>query len=237
MSARQTLWDFIDSSEGSPRVIDSQDDGLDADYFDRDNHQPGVRWRVALSAGLGLVALVILIAVGSHMFRQSTPVATPLVGYSTEPAVADEFTATEPMSNPEVVMVHVTGAVVLPGVIELPADSRIIDALEKAGGARADAALEGINLARIVFDGEQIVVPIEGEEPSSSDGSPTNQLISLSRASQAELETLPRIGPATAQRIIVWRETHGPFRSVEDVLAVSGIGPATLEGMRALVIP
>jgi competence protein ComEA len=59
----------------------------------------------------------------------------------------------------------------------------------------------------------------------------------LSLATQAELETLPRIGPATAQRIIAWRDTHGPFRTVDDLLAVSGIGPATLEGFRALVIP
>jgi competence protein ComEA len=135
------------------------------------------------------------------------------------------------------VIVHVVGAVHAPGVIEIPENSRVLDALERAGGARSDADLTGINLARIVFDGEQIVVPIPGEALAPNSPANLQGPISLSRADQATLETLPRIGPATAERIISWREKHGPFGSVEDLLAVSGIGPATLEGIRDRVVP
>jgi competence protein ComEA len=134
-------------------------------------------------------------------------------------------------------MVHVVGAVESPGVIELPENSRIVDALAKAGGARDDAVLSGINLARVLFDGEQIVVPALGDEPVVPSGDAPPGLVSLSRGTSAELETLPRVGPATAARIIAWREANGPFASVDDVLAVSGIGPATLEGFRSLVVP
>jgi competence protein ComEA len=135
------------------------------------------------------------------------------------------------------VMVHVVGAVESPGVIELPENSRIVDALAKAGGAREDAVLSGINLARMLLDGEQIVVPALGDEPAGASGVTPPGLVSLSRGTSAELETLPRVGPATAARIIAWREANGPFASVDDVLAVSGIGPATLEGFRSLVVP
>lgn len=189
---------------------------------------------MALGAGLGLVALIVVVAVGSHIFRSATPIPSVVVA-SQEEAVAQA----EDLSVPTelTVVVHVVGAVQSPGVIELPQDSRIIDALAKAGGAREDAVLSGINLARVLFDGEQIVVPSGADEPAlvSIDAPPG--LVSLSRGTSAELETLPRVGPATAARIIAWREENGPFTSVDDVLAVSGIGPATLEGFRALVVP
>jgi competence protein ComEA len=109
------------------------------------------------------------------------------------------------------------------------------DALALSGGALEDADLRSVNLARTVFDGEQIVVPRMGDPLDSFGGG--SGLLSLSQADQASLETLPRIGPATAERIIAWREANGPFRSVEDLLAISGIGPATLEGLADLVVP
>ncbi|MEL0148794.1 MAG: helix-hairpin-helix domain-containing protein, partial [Pontimonas sp.] len=99
-----------------------------------------------------------------------------------------------------------------------------------------DAELGGVNLARVVYDGEQIIVPRVGEPAVASSGAGSGP-ISLSRANQETLETLPRIGPATAERIIAWRDKNGPFRSVEDLLAVSGIGPATLEGLAEHVVP
>lgn len=229
MSARKTLWEFLDSSD-APRIIDTHDEGLDDDYFNPDRSARGPRWKVGLTAGLGLVGAVVLVAVGAHVFRQSTPVADVLP----EPAGATVESPVDALPL-TMVVVHVTGAVLAPGVIELPADSRIIDALDKAGGPRPDAFLGGVNLARIVFDGEQIVVPSVDDETTQPGAA--DQPVSLSLATQAELETLPRVGPATALRIIAWRETHGPFRTVDDVLAVSGIGPATLEGFRALVVP
>ena len=188
---------------------------------------------MALGAGLGLVALIVVVAVGSHIFRSATPIPSVVVASQAELVAQAENVSVPTLT----VVVHVVGAVESPGVIELPENSRIIDALAKAGGAREDAILSGINLARVLFDGEQIVVPSQADEPAvvSIDAPPG--LVSLSRGTSAELETLPRVGPATAARIIAWREENGPFTSVDDVLAVSGIGPATLEGFRALVVP
>lgn len=232
MTARQTLWDFLESGSSSSRLIDTADEGLDGDYFDLPPGSTRNRWKVALGAGLGLVALIVVVAVASHIFRSATPV--PSVVVASQP-VAEEAGGVTPA--PLTVMVHVVGAVESPGVIELPENSRIVDALAKAGGAREDAVLSGINLARVLFDGEQIVVPALGDEPTEAPGDTPAGLVSLSRGTTAELETLPRVGPATAARIIAWREENGPFASVDDVLAVSGIGPATLEGFRSLVVP
>lgn len=231
MTARQTLWDFLESTSSSSRLVDSADDGLDDDYFERPPGPRGHRWKVALGAGLGLVALIVVVAVGSHIFRSATPIPSVVVASQAEAEA-------ENLSVPTLtVVVHVVGAVESPGVIELPENSRIIDALAKAGGAREDAILSGINLARVLFDGEQIVVPSQADEPAAVSIDAPPGLVSLSRGTSAELETLPRVGPATAARIIAWREENGPFTSVDDVLAVSGIGPATLEGFRALVVP
>jgi len=110
------------------------------------------------------------------------------------------------------------------------------DALDAAGGPRDDALLAGVNLARELFDGEQIMVPSSTDQIEGG-GLSSGGLVSLSRATTDQLQDLPRVGPATAQRIISWREANGPFRSVEDLLAVSGIGPATLDGLRDLVVP
>jgi competence protein ComEA len=234
VTARQTLWDFLESTSSSSRLVDSADDGLDDDYFERPPGARGHRWKVALGAGLGLVALIVVVAVGSHIFRSATPIPSVVVA-----SQAEAVKQAEDLSVPTelTVVVHVVGAVESPGVIELPENSRIIDALAKAGGAREDAILSGINLARVLFDGEQIVVPSQADEPAAVSIDAPPGLVSLSRGTSAELETLPRVGPATAARIIAWREENGPFTSVDDVLAVSGIGPATLEGFRALVVP
>jgi competence protein ComEA len=233
MTLRATLWDFLESNS-SQRLVESTEEGLDEDYFTTSQRSGPPRWKVGLSAGLGLVAVIVVVALGAHMFRSATPVPVTL-----DEGVSSATNASEALSAPVVptVMVHVVGAVVSPGVIELPENSRIVDALAKAGGARDDAVLSGINLARILFDGEQIVVPALGDAPSEISPSPPGGRVSLSRATSEELETLPRVGPATAARIIAWREEHGPFASVDDVLAVSGIGPATLEGFRSLVTP
>ena len=181
-----------------------------------------------MSAALALIAGVVLVVVGGSFVRSLTPAPEPL------PVAEMDATADSVMD--EVVVVHVVGAVADPGVVSLPASSRVQDALLLAGGALEEAELAGVNLARIVFDGEQIVVPRKGE-PVVSASPEGSGPISLSRADQATLETLPRIGPATAERIIAWREEHGPFQSVEDLLAISGIGPATLEGLADRVVP
>ena len=143
--------------------------------------------------------------------------------------------------------VHVVGAVLAPGVVELPAGARVSDALDAAGGATSEAVLAGVNLARLVVDGEQIVVPDaaavvagESEAAAADPRSPRGEAggkTRLNTADAAELEQLPRIGPAIAQRIIEWRIEHGPYASVDALLDVPGIGVKTLDGFRDRVEP
>ena len=125
------------------------------------------------------------------------------------------------------VLVHVVGKVAEPGVVELPIGSRVQDAIEAAGGATNNKALESVNLARLVVDGEQIVVGAPAEGSASSK-------ISINSASAAQLDELPGVGPAIAERIVQWRETNGPFTSVDELTEVSGIGPSILEQIRDL---
>lgn len=132
--------------------------------------------------------------------------------------------------------VHVLGQVAHPGLYVVDSDARVVDALAAAGGTLDDADLQAVNLARLLSDGEQLVVPAIGATSESGEsGAVGDGLIDLNNADQAELETLPRIGPAIAQRIIEWRESNGRFGSVDDLLAVSGIGEKLLAGIRDLV--
>lgn len=135
------------------------------------------------------------------------------------------------------VVVYVSGAVASPGVLTLPATSRVIDAITAAGGATPEADLESINLARILVDGEQIRVGVVGESPppASSAAGPTagtGTCVRLATATETELQTLPGIGPALAQRIISYRSTHPRLTSVDELDDVPGIGPSLIEKIR-----
>jgi competence protein ComEA len=132
-----------------------------------------------------------------------------------------------------VVVVDVAGKVRRPGIVVLDAGARVTDAIEAAGGARKGVDLTPLNLARVLVDGEQVVVgapeaaAFSGGAGASGSG-PSGPLVNLNTAGQAELESLPQVGPVTAQAIIAWRESRGGFTSVDELLEVDGIGDKTL---------
>ena len=133
--------------------------------------------------------------------------------------------------------VYVTGAVRNPGVFDVKAGDRLAEVVEAAGGATEDADLTAVNLAVRVKDEDHWHIPVRGEAPpvvSSEAASPSGK-IDLNSASPEQLQALPGIGEVKAQAICSYREKNGPFSEVDDILAVSGIGPATLEGIRDLV--
>lgn len=129
-------------------------------------------------------------------------------------------------------LVHVVGAVRTPGLYRLDEGSRIDDAITAAGGPRPKAALEFVNLASPVADGQQVVVPVRGSEGTTAPGSPSGaaptERVHLNTATLEELDALPGIGPITAQKILDYRTEHGAFSSIEELDAVPGIGPARL---------
>ena len=156
--------------------------------------------------------------------------AVLLAGFALRPATeAEPIETIAPMAAaPDIrdagaVVVHVAGAVAEPGVVRLELGARVTDAIEAAGGMLPEAIASAVNLARVVQDGEQIYVPVVGEESSTG--------ININRSSSAELERLPGIGPALAECIVAYREAHGPFGSLSDLAAVSGIGKALVEAL------
>ena len=140
-----------------------------------------------------------------------------------------------------VVVVHVAGAVSAPGVYQLAAGSRVIDAVQAAGGLAVDANPDAVNLAALLADGERVYVPAVGESLSpvvtvGGGGAPMEVWpLNINSADAKRLEDLPGVGPATAALIIAYRDQHGPFASVEQLADVRGIGPAKLDAIRALV--
>jgi competence protein ComEA len=141
---------------------------------------------------------------------------------------------------PRRLVVHVAGAVNRPGLYELDEGSRIDDAIAEAGGAKPKAALELVNLAAPVADGQQVLVPLRGAAAAESGGegggpAALGVKVSLNSATVEQLDALPGIGPVTAQQIIDFRTANGGFGSIEELDAVPGIGPARLEQLRELV--
>jgi competence protein ComEA len=153
------------------------------------------------------------------------------------PAVASQTTGPALAAT---VTVHVVGEVRHPGVYELPGGSRARDAVAAAGGLLGAAEQAAINMARVVADGEQIAVPRQGQGAAVggaavSGAAARSAKIDLNTASEAQLDTLPGVGPATAGKIVSDRTENGPFRTVDDLLRVPGIGPSKLEALKDLV--
>ncbi|WP_399545651.1 ComEA family DNA-binding protein [uncultured Microbacterium sp.] len=185
------------------------------------------RARLGLGAAIVVVVIALAVTVAIGVLRSSS---SPV-----EAVTIDRGGATD-AAAPASVFVHVSGAVNSPGLYVLDDGARVIDAVAAAGGFAAGADEAAVNLARALSDGEQLVVPLVGAPGESSSGAPAGDgRVNLNTADAAELDTLPRIGPAMAERIIQWREANGRFTSVEDLLAVPGIGDKMLESLRDLV--
>jgi competence protein ComEA len=189
------------------------------------------------------VATLIVCAGAFWLLRSPIPAteaSLPMASTSTSGPAPDGGTTTSlAASGP--VLVHVAGAVAVPGVYELEAGSRVRDAVAAAGGPTPLADANALNLAAIVTDASRVYVPVVGESvpaevalPPNADDQPSGP-VDVNRATVDQLDELPGVGPATAAAIVTERERNGPFASVDDLDRVSGIGPAKLAALRDLV--
>ena len=184
---------------------------------------------------LVLVPLVVLLTVAGSRIAG--------VGASRGPETVAPLTRVAPAKSApaSLLFVHVVGAVHHAGRFRIRDGSRVADALARAGGPTRHADLAAVNLAAPLVDGQQVVVPRRGPPGSAAavgpGGAGTGIKVSLAAATVEQLDQLPGIGPVTAQKIVDWRTTHGPFRSVDALDDVPGIGPARIEQLRDLVTP
>ena len=184
-----------------------------------------------------LVPLVVLLTVAGSRIAG--------VGASKGPETMAPLARVDPVgpvggaSSAPRLFVHVVGAVHHAGLFRLRDGSRVADALERAGGPTRHADLSAVNLAAPLVDGQQVVVPRRGSPGAvGATGAPASgSRVSLASATVEQLDELPGIGPVTAQQIVDWRTTHGPFRSVDELDDVPGIGPAKIEQLRDVVTP
>ncbi|MGW1653958.1 helix-hairpin-helix domain-containing protein [Streptomyces atratus] len=187
-----------------------------------------------------------------HSVRAPDPVNEAAHARTSGP-VTDGAEAPEPSPGPPPatgpgghIVVDVSGKVRSPGIHQLPSGARVADALRAAGGARPGVDLTGINRARVLMDGEQIVVGAPPSPPAAGSaggaaagggGSPTSGPVSLNRATLEQLDTLPGVGPVLAQHIVDYRTQHGGFRSVDELREVNGIGDRRFADLQPLVGP
>ena len=195
---------------------------------------------VALAAVVLVVVAWVRISASSEAVpvpraRTAQPFPTP-PGSPSSPASGQSSPPASPGASTTVV-VDVAGKVNHPGVLTLPAGSRVVDAIRRAGGARGGADLSTLNLARVLVDGEQILVgvpapaPAPGVSPGGNSGAGADAgggPVSLNQATLEQLESLPGVGPVTAQKILDYRTSHGAFGSLDELLDVDGIGEKTL---------
>ncbi|MEY4989711.1 MAG: hypothetical protein RI933_1344 [Actinomycetota bacterium] len=180
--------------------------------------------------GAGLVAALVALSAGMVSALESKNNVALAVDQQLITAAEER-----PLTSTANVFVHVSGEVINPGIYQLPANSRLFDAVFAAGGFTEQAQADSVNLARPINDGEQIKVAKIGEISVQSDQSQST--ISLNSATLNQLDQLPGIGATLAQRIIDWREQNGGFSRISDLRKVSGIGPKLYESIKTLVVP
>lgn len=199
-----------------------------------DWEKPQLKWSL-ISAGV-LCFLIALFLV--HSFSGKFTVNTPPEEISGDEGIVGTVSSAEQSKNASPWVVYVTGSVKQPGVYEVPPDSRVHYAVERAGGFSAMADPEGVNLAEKLSDGAHIRVPAKGEAQANGAGNTaasSTGRVDINSATVAELQTLPGVGPKTAEAIIANREAMGRFVQVDDLMRVKGIGPKRMEQLRELV--
>jgi competence protein ComEA len=190
----------------------------------------GVHGRRVLAAAV--LALVLVVVAWRHAAAGSpAPLrVAPIAPARSSPAVTARL-----------LIVDVVGAVRRPGLVRLREGSRVADAIAHAGGLRPGAERAGVNFAAPVSDGQQVVVPQRGAAIAAGAGAGAASAaagpVSLSSATAEQLDALPGVGPVTAEKIVTYRQQHGAFRSVDELDAISGIGPSRIADLRGLVVP
>jgi competence protein ComEA len=192
----------------------------------------GLSRRQLFGAAVAVAILLVLLVRHLGGSGSAPPAVTPL------PAPAR---AAKPAAA-KLLVIDVAGAVRRPGLYRLRSGSRIDDAIAAAGGVTAKAQLDAVNLAAPVADGEQVVVPGRGAVGAPAAGAPAagsspSAPLDLNTATAEQLDSLPGIGPVTAQKILDFRQQHGAFHSVAELEGVPGIGPGRLAQLKGLVIP
>lgn len=196
------------------------------------------RIRIGVGAGVVILIAALVGAVVLNAFTQGGSDAE--ITHSALPvAPGSTVSPTDSAAGRDLpVLVHVLGAVIRPGLVSLSGGARVVDAVAAAGGLTDEADVSGVNLARVVSDGEQLVVPRVGEAVApppvagSAGGGAAGAVVNLNTATQQELETLPRVGPALAGRILDWRRANGRFSAVTDLMKVTGIGQKLFDGLK-----
>jgi competence protein ComEA len=191
----------------------------------------GVHGRRVLAAAI--LALVLVVVAWRHT---AAGAPAPL---RVAPVTAAR--AASPATTARLLVVDVVGAVRRPGLVRLAEGSRVAAAIAQAGGLRRGAERAGVNFAAPVSDGQQVVVPQRGAAFAAGAGggaaSASTGPVSLSSATAEQLDALPGVGPVTAEKIVAYRQQHGAFRSVDELDAISGIGPSRIADLRGLVVP
>ena len=188
-----------------------------------------------------VLLLLALVAGGGALYGMQAQQDATTLDAATQPAAA----SSSGMAQEAGLTVYVTGAVNQPGVVTVASGGRVADAVNACGGLSPEADGDAINMAQAVKDGQQIRVPMKGAEKAAKDGTASKSaggangaaaaddgVVNINTADEKALDTLPGVGPATAQKIIEYRETEGAFQSPEDIMKVRGIGKAKYEKMK-----
>ena len=195
---------------------------------------------ISRGRALGYVAVLLaLLVVGGRLVLAGDNDSDPVAAQRAETVVQAERAPERTLT------VHVVGAVYRPGLYRVQEGSRVDDAIRRAGGAKPKAELLLVNLAAPVADGQQVVVPVRGAAPAAAPAAGAGAAapgaavgtVHLNSATLEQLDTLPGVGPVTAQKILDYRQEHGAFSSLEELDAIPGIGPARIASLRDVAAP